>query len=189
MNKKNDADLAWHEVETHTLCTTKIFTINEATRVAPDGSRGAYVVMDANDWVIVVPVVRTGGAKSFTLVRQWRHGSTTFSLEFPGGVIEKGEDIETAAKRELEEETGLRAGTMTHLGSVYPNPAIMSNKVHFFAADDITDTKTQHLDRDEFIQTVTVGAREVFAAMGTGEYTHALMGTALLLYLQKFPLD
>jgi 8-oxo-dGTP pyrophosphatase MutT (NUDIX family) len=129
-----------------------------------------------------VPVLETN---KFVMVRQWRHGSRSISLEFPGGVFEPGENPQSAAARELQEETGYRAGSIIKLGEFSPNPAIMANKVHFFLAGELVDTGRQHLDVDEFVEVELVDIKEVLQGMGKPPYVHALMASALTLYLQQ----
>ncbi|GHU52888.1 DNA mismatch repair protein MutT [Bacilli bacterium] len=142
-------------------------------------------MIDAADWAIIIPVIETEQGKEFVMVRQWRHGSKELSLEFPGGVFEPGEGAEAAAGRELLEETAFRAGKIQKIGEFSPNPAIMSNRVHFFLAEDLQNTGTQDLDEDEYIEVERVSAAEVLQGMGKPPYVHALMGSALALYLQK----
>ncbi|MDR0496547.1 MAG: NUDIX hydrolase, partial [Treponema sp.] len=102
----------------------------------------------------------------------------------PGGVFERGEKAETAAARELKEETGYHAKRMKKLGEFNPNPAIMSNRVHFFLALELDRQDKQKLDEDEYVEVETVPCKEVFDGMGKPPYIHALMGTAMALYLQ-----
>jgi 8-oxo-dGTP pyrophosphatase MutT (NUDIX family) len=142
-------------------------------------------VIDAADWAIIIPVIETERGREFVMVRQWRHGSKELSLEFPGGVFEPGEDAEAAAGRELLEETAYRAGKILKIGEMSPNPAIMSNRVHFFLAEGLQHTGAQDLDEDEYIEVERVNAAEVLQGMGKPPYVHALMGSALALYLQK----
>jgi 8-oxo-dGTP pyrophosphatase MutT (NUDIX family) len=122
------------------------------------------------------------------MVRQWRHGSRELSLEFPGGVIEKGEDVLAAARRELREETAYQAGKIRKLGEFRPNPALMSNTVHIFLAENLHHTGAQELDEDEYLEVSSVTPREVLRGMGKAPYVHALMGSALALYLREYPL-
>jgi 8-oxo-dGTP pyrophosphatase MutT (NUDIX family) len=121
------------------------------------------------------------------MVWQWRHGSRSLSLEFPGGVFEFGENPEEAAIRELHEETGYKPGKIEQIGEFSPNPAIMSNKVHFFLAEDLSNTGKQNLDEDEYVEIAMVDTAEVIQGMGKEPYIHALMGTALALYHQRVP--
>jgi 8-oxo-dGTP pyrophosphatase MutT (NUDIX family) len=121
------------------------------------------------------------------MVWQWRFGMRGFSLEFPGGVFEPGENPEKAAARELLEETGFRPGSIRKIGEFSPNPAIMSNRVHLFLAEDLADTGRQKLDADEFVEVELVSVEDVCKGMGKPPYEHALMGSALALYLLQQP--
>jgi len=116
------------------------------------------------------------------MVWQWRHGSKCLSLEFPGGVFEPGENPEEAAIREMYEETGYKPGKIVKLGEFSPNPAIMSNKVHFFLAEELIGDGIQCLDEDEYVEVALVDTDDVFQGIGKEPYVHALMGTALALY-------
>jgi ADP-ribose pyrophosphatase len=115
------------------------------------------------------------------MVRQYRHGSDEVSVEFPGGVIERGEEPAAAAARELTEETGYVAASLRLAGSVYPNPAIMTNHYHVFLAEGLERSGVTDLDEHEVIDSFLVPAKEVRASMGTGIYSHALMVAALLM--------
>ncbi|MCM1322308.1 MAG: NUDIX hydrolase [Bacteroides sp.] len=174
--------LQWQQKSRKPICKTKVMTVVEQRCIAPDNTEGTYIVMDAPDWVVTVPVIEQNGEKFFVIVEQWRHGTNAVSLEFPGGVVDKGEAPEKTAARELLEETGYKAGNIEFLGSVSPNPAIMANRVHFYAATQLENTYCRHLDADEFIRFMLVPETEIYAKMGKEPYTHALMCAAYDMY-------
>ena len=178
--------LTWQEETRKTVFTCPIFTVEErACRSPLDNSLKTFSVLDTSDWAIVIPVLETEQGKQFVMVRQWRHGARELSLEFPGGVFEKGENAETAAARELKEETGYSAGKIQKLGQFNPNPAIMSNRVHFFLATELSSPTSQQLDEDEYVEIETHAVEEVLLGMGKPPFIHALMGTAMALYLKN----
>lgn len=176
----NENQLKWRVTDTKRLLHTPVFDVNEQHEIAATGLEGDYVAMEAPDWAMVVAEYQD----SFVLVRQWRHAAECLSLEFPGGVVDGGEDAATAARRELKEETGFEAGKLTHLGTVSPNPALFKNQFHVYLAEELRQTGAQSLDSDELLTYELMPTDEVIRGYGKGEFAHALMGTALMLYLQ-----
>jgi len=177
--------LVWKEESQRTVFTCPIFSVTERSCRSPNNKLGTYTVLDSSDWAIVIPELDTEQGKKFLMVRQWRHGARDLSLEFPGGVFNRGENALEAAGRELREETGYTALKMEKLGEFNPNPAIMSNRVYFFLATELEGKGVQELDEDEYLEVETVPWEEVLHGMGKPPYIHALMGTAMSLYLAK----
>jgi 8-oxo-dGTP pyrophosphatase MutT (NUDIX family) len=181
--------LTWSEKSRKQVLDCKIFSIWESVCKPPpacqkNGEHLTFSVIEAKDWAIVIPVIDTPEGKKFVMVWQWRHGAQELSLEFPGGVFEPGENPEQAAARELYEETGYKPQKIKKIGEFSPNPAIMSNKVHFFLAENLHGNGKQELDEYEFVEVVMVDIEEVIKGMGKPPHIHALMGTALMLYHQ-----
>ena len=176
----NDEKLKWKVTGREKILSTPVFDVFEQDELAYDGLKGSYIAIDAPDWVMTVPVYED----KFVLVRQWRHAAECLSAEFPGGIADEREDPAKTAYRELLEETGFKAGKITRLGTVSPNPALFSNRFHIYLAEDLIPTGELHPDDDEFLSCELVPIDEVIASYGGEEYSHALMGTALALYLR-----
>lgn len=94
------------------------------------------------------------------MVEQWRIGARKALLEIPAGTLDEGEDPMTCAARELEEETGYKAGKLEHLFTMYPSPGILDEKMFIFMARDLTKTQT-NFDEDEQINLKPMSFRDL----------------------------
>ena len=177
----NDEKLIWTEKSSKDLLKTAVFDVTSRHSVSSDGLEGDYIVVNARDWAIVVPE----DGDDFLMVKQWRHGEKALSVEFPGGVIDAGENPEQAAARELLEETGATASSLVHLGSMNPNPALFANHFHVYLATGLTFSGKQELDNDELLDYLELPKKEVLKKMGSAEYPHALMCSAAALYMAR----
>ena len=176
-----DEELMWEVDGKEMLLHTPIYDVEKRLEHSATGIKGEYVVINAVEWVSIVAVYRD----NFVLVRQYRHGYENITAEFPGGMCDEGEDPIEGAVRELEEETGFKAGKVTLLGKCNPNPALFSNEITFILAEDLTQTNIQHLDSDEVLDFTLAPIDEVINSFCQGEYVNAFMGTALALYMRE----
>lgn len=176
----NDEELKWKTNETRLALHTRVFDVLFREEVSAAGMAGEYVALKGPECVVIIPEHEG----KFVLVRQWRHGAQKLTTEFPGGVIDAGEDPETAARRELFEETGYLPGRMTLLGSCNPNPALFESRFYCFLASELTPTGRQKLDADELVSVFERDKDKVIAEFGGEDMCHAFMGTALAFYLR-----
>ena len=124
-------------------------------------------------------VVPFQSAEEVVLIRQHRHAAGGRILEVPAGKIDPGESPDTCAARELEEETGLRAGRLEKLGWIFTTPGFTDEKIHLYAAFDLTDVGTRPQD-DEHIECVRMPLSDALALVWSGELNDAKSALALL---------
>lgn len=168
---------SWTQGDKRELLKTAIFRLfAEGWRSPRTGVEHTFSVIDSPDWVNVVALDRQG---AMVLIRQFRFGTGQVTLEVPGGMVDPGETPRATAERELREETGYRAGRLTDLGFIFPNPAIQNNKAHMFLAEDCEREGELLLDAGEDIEVVPIPVAEVFALLRSGEISHALVAVAL----------
>lgn len=130
-------------------------------------------------WVNVVALTEQD---ELVMVRQFRHGSRVVTLEIPGGLVDPGEAPEVAAARELLEETGFRAGRLTSLGSINPNPALFANRCHMQVAQDcVRVAEIQNSATEETIVELLPLA-ELHEVLRNGGIDHALVVAALYAF-------
>jgi 8-oxo-dGTP pyrophosphatase MutT (NUDIX family) len=175
---------SWRELSSRVLAHYKIFDVSASERESENGRRGTFYLINSCDWAGVIPVVDTAAGRMIVMIRQYRHGTGRLCLEFPGGIVEPGEDPAVAVSRELKEETGYEAEFMVPLGSVSPNPAFMTNVFHAFVAEGCRLAGDQRLDDEEEIEVSLVPEHEAVDLVGAEDYGHALMTATLFLYMR-----
>jgi ADP-ribose pyrophosphatase len=144
-----------------------------------------YYILDFPDWVNIVAVTRD---KKILLIEQFRPPVNAVTLEIPGGTLDphEGEDHEAAARRELEEETGYKAGSMKLLGGHQPNPAFQSNRLWTYLALDCEKVGTgQKLDEFEDIDVKEVSIEDAIQLSRDGSISHSLVIVAFHLALPE----
>ena len=170
----------WEIVEEKVYDSFPIFTLIRSTRINPvSGTKIDFVRVDGLEWVNVIAI--TADSK-IVLVRQYRHGREEFTLELPGGCIEKEEpDPQASGMRELVEETGYSSDKVKFVGLLYPNPAMYSMRNFFYLATDCKLVAKQELDSGEDIEVVLKPVEEVYQMIENGEFNHGMCTAALMM--------
>ncbi|NSW58384.1 MAG: NUDIX hydrolase [Armatimonadetes bacterium] len=113
----------------------------------PDGRDARREVVEHPGAVAIVPVLP---GPRVVLVRQWRHAAGEVLLEIPAGTLEPDEEPVVCARRELAEETRLRAGQLRPLITFFTTPGFTEEKLYTFLATDLASSEGE-ADEDEFI--------------------------------------
>jgi 8-oxo-dGTP pyrophosphatase MutT (NUDIX family) len=163
----------WRRAAVRRVASCRVFDVDAVSFEDPGGHE--YFVLDAPDWINVVPVTPEGGV---VLVRQFRVGVDVATLEIPGGMCDPGEAPAAAARRELNEETGYDSADLVDLGWVHPNPALQGNRCFTFLARNAVKVGEPRPDGDEEFELVTVDRQEIPALIKNGAITHALVVAA-----------
>lgn len=173
-------------VETSAAPTTRwiyrgqVINVREETVICDDGSLDTTHVIEYPSSVCVVPVFEDG---TLMLVRQFRKTTEQFLLEVPAGKMEPGEPPETAAVRELQEEIGHTAGHLFPLASFYTEPALCTQRMHVFLANNLSPSRLA-ADDDEFIDARRVPVAEIPSMITDGTIRDAKSIAALLLAIR-----
>ncbi len=168
----------WRRLGSERLQRCTVFDLDRVRFEPPDGPAKDYWVVEAPDWINIIPLTDDGRV---VLVRQYRFGIEGFTLEIPGGMCEGAEPPLDAARRELREETGYDAREIVPLGWVHPNPAVQTNRCHSFLALGAHPAGDPRPDEDEAFEVSTVPLDRIPSLIRDGTITHSLVIAAFHL--------
>jgi ADP-ribose diphosphatase len=152
--------------------------LREDTWRLPDGSERVYAVLGAGAGVAVLAFAEEGRV---VLVRQYRHLQRAPSWELPGGGALEGEDLASAAQRELREESGYRAGRIEFLTRFHPANAYLDETAYCYVAHDLVADPLP-ADDDEFLERALVPFGDALRMALTDQITESYSKVAILHY-------
>lgn len=147
-----------------------------------DGKEADWDFIHHDGAAAVVPVMPDG---RILMVRQYRNALDRFTLELPAGKLDApGEDKMVCAARELEEETGYKAGKLEWLVNLNTTIAFCNEFVGLYLATDLRKGE-MHLDDEEEIEVEAYPIEELLAMIYSGKITDAKTMAGLLAYYVK----
>jgi ADP-ribose pyrophosphatase len=155
---------------------------------------GRRTTRDIVDHPGAVAIVALDDAERVLMVRQFRLAAGRTLLEIPAGTLDRAadgslEDPDLAARRELEEETGVRAGRWEHLGAFWTAPGFATELMHLYLARGLVPADEERLgpDTDEHLELEHIPWREAIAMVERGEIADAksLVGILRLARIQE----
>ena len=174
-------------IEREPVRSGRILDISLDTVRFPDGSTGTLEMIRHPGASAILPILGTPGQADprVLLLRQYRYATGGYIYEVPAGIPDSAdEDWEICARRELEEETGMRAGSIRRLTRIYTTPGFCDEVIHLFVAWDL-EQGTPSLDDDEFMEVIEVPFSKALDMVRTGEIVDC-KSVATLLYAHAF---
>jgi len=171
MNKHADAAVEPGLIERKPVHKGRVVDLSIDKVRFPDGSIGELEFIRHSGASAVLPVLGDpeGENPQILLIRQYRYAAGGYMLEVPAGRPDhEGEDWEVCARRELEEETGLIAGKLTPLTTIFTTPGFTDEKIHLYMATELTTGSTK-FDVDEFVEPVVLPLSEALEKVRSGE--------------------
>jgi ADP-ribose pyrophosphatase len=142
-----------------------------------NGSITRREIVEHGEAVAIVPIDSAGRV---LLVRQYRKPIEQELLEIPAGGVDPGEDATACAERELQEETGYRAGKLQRLGGFFSSPGFTSEYLHVYLATDLAPSH-RTADDDETIELVRLPVAQALDMIASGAICDAKTIIGLLL--------
>lgn len=155
--------------------TSPWMTVREAQWVV-DGRQQTWYYQDHPGCALVLPVTTDG---MVVLVRTWRVAVRDWVWEAPAGRVDPGETVSEAARRELAEEVGGRAGDLVKLGVVFASAGSSNERVHLFVATGV-DFGDASPDPSEVLEKHCLAPRAVLDMVRDGLVQDAATALAVL---------
>jgi ADP-ribose pyrophosphatase len=146
----------------------------------PDGRETTREIVEHADCIAVVAI---DDKNNILLVNQFRDAVQKELLEIPAGGIDPGEDVETAVKREMQEETGYLPKKLVKLGSFYSAPGYATENLYLYLVTDLIPSRLVAEDTDS-ISLVRVPVSEITGVLTSGKICDAKSIAGLYMYLE-----
>lgn len=168
-------------IESRRVHTGRVLSLDIDSVRYPDGSTGELEMIRHPGASAVLPFLTgpTAANPEVLLLRQYRYAAGDYLYEVPAGRLEPGEDPAACAARELREETGCRAESLSPLTTIFTTPGFTDEQIHLFLATGLTRGVAAP-ERDEFIEVVTLAFAEALQLIQRGEIRDAKTVIALL---------
>ncbi|MEZ8825345.1 ADP compounds hydrolase NudE [Vibrio amylolyticus] len=164
------------------VAQSKLFTIESMDLRFSNGELRTYERMkpSGRHAVMMVPITVQG---DLLLVREYAAGTERYELGFPKGLIDPGETPEQAANRELKEEIGFGANSLSPLKQLVLAPSYFSSQMTLFVAQDLYSEKLEG-DEPEPLEVVRWPLAQAEELVTHMDFSEARSITALLLALK-----
>ncbi len=176
-------DVSWQAEPEHdaVLESNWLFTLRrERFRSRNSGKAHDFYVVHLADAVSVVALTES---RELLLVKQFRAGSLSDSLETPGGLLNEGEDPRVAGARELLEETGYAGDPARVINTVWSNPSIMDSKITTIVIENARKVAETAFDDHEEIEISKCAEAEIPSMIASGKIGHALVIQGLFAWM------
>ncbi|TVL98921.1 MAG: ADP-ribose pyrophosphatase [Candidatus Brocadia sp. WS118] len=146
-----------------------------------DGRKVTREVIEHPGSAAIIPFI---AQDEIILLQQYRYPVKETLYEIPAGTLDKSETFIACAGRELEEETGYRAGTLEPLIILYPSPGILNETMHLFKATNLVKTQTNYQMDESIKGTIQVKLNDALEMIKKGIIRDAKTVCSILLCIR-----
>ncbi len=168
------------------LFASRLFKVEALDLTFSNGNTRTYERIapksDGHTAVLIVPMLDDD---TVLLIKEYSSGIEDYTLGFPKGAIDQGEDLYQAADRELMEEAGFSAKHYTYLKDVYLSPNYMKQHISLVVAEDLS-VKTAQGDEPEDLEVVPWKLSDIDALITHPQFIECRSFAALLFVWKKW---
>lgn len=183
MTEDTDTDtdsLSWETRHRETAYVCPGFTIQHEQACLPDGTETEFDYLSDDPSVVIIPFTADG---EVVVIDEWRQAVKRVNRGFPaGGVEDDDTDLNAAARRELEEETGYIADTVERITTVEPANGVADAVFHYYVARGCEPTGNRNLDYNESIRVETTSFEALVSAVRDGGIRDGRTALGVLYY-------
>lgn len=172
-------------ISSRLIYSGKILTLRLDEVKLPNGKTSTREIVEHPG---AVAIVALNEKNEVLMVRQFRKPVEEELLELPAGKLEKGEQPEICAQRELMEETGFFARSLRYITAFYTSPGFSSERMYLYLARDL-ENNTKLADEDEFIDLKIIPLEQAVRKIYDGEIRDAKTISGLLLAYNMLKLE
>ncbi|QLB13704.1 ADP-ribose diphosphatase [Bisgaardia hudsonensis] len=161
-----------------TVSKSRIFEIQSIELKFSNGEYRVYERIKPSSRAAVMILAIDGD--DLLMIKEYAVGTERYELGFPKGLMDPNETPEESANRELKEEIGLGANSLTHLRTINSSPSFMNNPMHIFIAKDFYPCKLEG-DEPEPLQLIRYPLNKIDQLLADPDFYEARNLTALYL--------
>jgi ADP-ribose diphosphatase len=170
-----------HTIRSRRVYTGRVINLDIDDVTFPDGSSGELEIIRHPGASAILAITGEAGTPDpeLVMIRQYRHAAGGYVYEVPAGRLNEGENPEACAARELQEETGYRAGALVPLFTMFTTPGFTDERIHVFRASALRKGEPIR-EPDEFMSVHLMRLSEALALIRTGQINDAKTALAIL---------
>ena len=170
----------WQKLGSKYVLENPWYKVRQDQVIRPDGKEATYNVVECGTSVFVVPVT---SENKILLVKLFRYTTQHEAWEIPAGGVEKGEQPLIAAKRELEEETGMTGESWHKIGQFESMNGITDSVAYVYEAQGLSETDHNEKEEEGITRVHAFSLEEIATMIQNGEIVDALSIAALMQYV------
>jgi len=166
------------KIDTHFAYEGKYLKVRHDTIHIPHRPEINWDIVLLRGAVAIIPIDAQG---RIVLVEQWRRAIERVTLELPAGMLDPGESPEACAQRELQEETGFKAGSLKSMGGCYTSPGLICEYIHLYLGKELSKSPLKADDTD-LIDVCPISVDEALKRIANGQISDAKTIVGILRY-------